>query len=96
MADNLRAKGLTEGITITSRYEDCNGESYETAWMINSLLSEGSGYSEYKGYEDQVQAPEDQSRALEWAAGDIRQVISHRYEDARVSTETARRQGVPG
>jgi hypothetical protein len=30
VVDNLRAKGLTQGITITSRYEDRNGESYET------------------------------------------------------------------
>src|SRR3712207_8170090 len=62
---NLRDKGLTEGITITSKYEDRNGESYQTEWTINPLLLEGSGYSEYKGYEDQVQALEDQARALE-------------------------------
>jgi hypothetical protein len=65
VVQNLRAKGLTEGITITSKYEDRNGESYETEWTINPLLLEGSGYSEYKGYEDEVQAFEDQARALE-------------------------------
>jgi hypothetical protein len=64
VVQNLRAKGLTEGITITSKYEDRKGESYETKWTIDPLLLEGSGYSEYKGYEDQVQAPEDQPRAL--------------------------------
>ena len=30
VVQNLRDKGLTEGITITSRYEDRQGESYET------------------------------------------------------------------
>src|SRR5215210_6874452 len=68
---NLRDKGLTEGITITSHYEDRQGESYETAWTINPLLLEGSGYSDYKGYEDEVQAQEDQARALEKISRDI-------------------------
>ena len=68
---NLRAKGLTEGITITSHYEDRNGEPYETAWTINPLLLEGSGYSDYKGYDDEVQAVQDQARALEKIAEDI-------------------------
>jgi hypothetical protein len=54
VVQSLRNKGLTEGITITSKYEDRNGESYETEWTINPLLLEGSGYSDYKGYEDQV------------------------------------------
>jgi hypothetical protein len=71
VVENLRAKGLTEGITITSKYEDRNGEYYETEWTINPLLLEGSGYSEYKGYEDEVQALEDQARALEKMSKDI-------------------------
>jgi hypothetical protein len=71
---NLRAKGLTQGITITSRYEGRNGESYETEWTINPLLLEGSGYSEYKGYEDEVQALEDQARAMEKISEDVQQV----------------------
>ena len=74
VVQNLKEKGLTEGITITSRYEDRNGESYETEWTINPLLLEGSGYSEYKGYEDQVQALEDQARALEKISEDIKEV----------------------
>jgi hypothetical protein len=96
VVQNLRAKGLMEGITITSRYEDRNGESYETAWTINPLLLEGSGYSEYKGYEDEVQALEDQARALERIAGDIRQAISHRHEDERESAGTASQQDTTG
>jgi hypothetical protein len=61
----LREKGLMEGVTITSYYEDRQGEGYETEWTINPLLLEGSGYSHYKGYEDEVQALEDQARAME-------------------------------
>src|SRR5215208_8129465 len=68
---NLRDKGLTEGITITSKYEDRQGERYETEWTINPLLLEGSGYSDYKGYEDEVQALQDQARAMERIAEDI-------------------------
>jgi hypothetical protein len=74
VVQHLRDKGLTQGITITSKYEDRNGESYETAWTMNPLLLEGSGYSEYKGYEDQVQALEDQARALERISEDIKEV----------------------
>ena len=80
VVQNLRDKGLTEGITITSKYEGRNGESYETERTINPLLLEGSGYSQYKGYEDQVQALEDQARALERIAEDIREATHHRYE----------------
>jgi hypothetical protein len=71
---NLRDKGLTEGITITSHYEDRNGEPYQTAWTINPLLLEGSGYSDYKGYEDEVQAQEDQARALEKISQDLEEL----------------------
>ncbi len=74
VVQNLRDKGLMEGITITSKYEGRNGDSYETSWTINPLLLEGSGYSEYKGYEDQVQAQEDQARALEKISKDIKEV----------------------
>jgi hypothetical protein len=81
---NLREKGLTGGITITSHYEDRQGERYETAWTINPLLLEGSGYSDYKGYEDEVQALEDQARALEKISQDLEEVkgaIDHRREE---------------
>ena len=71
VVENMRAKGLTDGITITSYYEDRNGESYETEWTINPLLLEGSGYSDYKGYEDEVQALQDQAMALEKISQDL-------------------------
>jgi hypothetical protein len=57
---------------------------------------EGSGYSEYKGYEDEVQALEDQARALERIADDIRQAINRRQEDGAGSAETTRQQGASG
>jgi hypothetical protein len=78
---NLRAKGLTDGITITSNYEDRNGEPYQTTWTINPLLLEGSGYSDYKGYDDEVQAVQDQARALEKISEDLeelKQTMDHR------------------
>jgi hypothetical protein len=81
---NLREKGLTDGITITSHYEDRQGERYETAWTINPLLLEGSGYSDYKGYEDEVQALQDQARALETIShdlGEVKEAINHRREE---------------
>jgi hypothetical protein len=96
VVQNLRDKGLTEGITITSRYEDRQGESYETEWTINPLLLEGSGYSEYKGYEDEVQALEDQARALERIAKDIRQAVDQRHEDGRESAAMTRQQNATG
>jgi hypothetical protein len=71
---NLRDKGLTNGITITSYYEDRQGESYQTSWTINPLLLEGSGYSDYKGYEDEVQALQDQARALEKISQDLEEI----------------------
>jgi hypothetical protein len=74
VVQNLRDKGLTKGITITSYYEDRNGERYETEWTINPLLLEGSGYSDYKGYEDEVQALQDQARAMERISEDLREL----------------------
>ena len=83
VVQNLRDRGLTEGITITSYYEDRQGESYQTTWTINPLLLEGSGYSDYKGYEDEVQALQDQARALEKISQDldeVKEAINHRRD----------------
>jgi hypothetical protein len=74
VVQNLRDKGLTQGITITSKYEDRNGEPYETEWTINPLLLEGSGYSDYKGYEDEVQALQDQARAMEKISEELKEL----------------------
>jgi hypothetical protein len=81
---NLKDKGLTEGITITSNYEDRQGERYETKWTINPLLLEGSGYFDYKGYEDEVQALEDQARALERISEEVAELkvaMGRNYEE---------------
>ena len=82
VVQTLRKRGLMEGITITSRYKDLQGESYETAWTINPLLLEGSGYSEYKGYEDEVQALEDQARALEKISEEVGKAAGHLRAEA--------------
>jgi hypothetical protein len=92
----LRDKGLTEGITITSRYEDRQGEYYETEWTINPLLLEGSGYSDYKGYEDEVQALEGQARALEKISEDIREAINQLHEERSEYRETAPQRDATG
>ena len=81
----LREKGLTQGVTITSKYKDLQGESYQTEWTINPLLLEGSGCSDYKGYEDQVQALEDQARAMEKISEDIKAAVDRLQE--RVSKD---------
>jgi len=60
------------------------------------MLLEGSGYAEYKGYEDEVQALEDQARALERIADDIRQAINRRQQDGGGSAETTRQQEASG
>jgi hypothetical protein len=77
---DLREKGLTEGITITSYYEDRQGEHYENTWTINPLLLKGSGYSESKGYEDEVQALEKISKGLD----EIKETMNERH-DGQVS-----------
>ena len=84
VVQNLRDKGLTKGITITSKYEDRNGEPYETEWTINPLLLEGSGYSDYKGYEDEVQALQDQARAMEKISEtleEFKEAVNRRYQE---------------
>jgi hypothetical protein len=47
-------------------------------------LLEGSGYSDYKGYEDEVQALEYQARALEKISRDLeeaKEAMYHRREE---------------
>lgn len=74
----LKNRDLQTGITITSYYEDLQGESYTTVWTINPLLLEGSGYFDYKNFEDQVQAGEDQARALERIADGVEEATGRR------------------
>ena len=47
-------------------------------------MLEGSGYSDYKGYEDEVQALEDQARALEKISRDLqeaKEAMNYRREE---------------
>jgi hypothetical protein len=89
VVQSLKEKGLTDGITITSRYQDRQGQSYETEWTINPLLLEGSGYSDYKGYEDEVKALEDQARSLKKISSDVEEIkrsLCHREEEVPEGT----------
>jgi hypothetical protein len=88
VVQTLRDQGLTQGISITSRYRDMQGETYKTEWTINPLLLEGSGYSDYKGYEDEVQALEDEARATEKVVSEL--------EGIRKSLENGRREAGTG
>ena len=74
----LKDRDLQTGITTTSYYQDLQGESYKTEWTINPLLLEGSGYFDYKNFEDQVQAAEDQARALERISECVEQAVKQR------------------
>lgn len=76
--ETLKKRDLETGITITSYYEDLQGESYGTEWTINPLLLEGSGYFDYKNFEDQVQAMEDQARALERISESVEKAVERR------------------
>ena len=38
---------------------------------LRAVLSDDSGYSDYKGYEDEVQALQDQARAMEKISEDL-------------------------
>lgn len=52
----LRRKGLENGISVTTRYKDLAGESYESQWTLDPLLFEGSGLENSKGMNDLVDA----------------------------------------
>lgn len=60
----LKNKGLRNGITVSVKYKDLRGKAYSTKWTINPLILEGSGYADYREFEDLV-------RALEKISSDI-------------------------
>jgi hypothetical protein len=60
----LKKKGLKNGISVTVKYKDLRGKAYSTQWTINPLILEGSGYADYREFEDLV-------RALEKISSDI-------------------------
>ncbi|HEX2741487.1 MAG TPA: hypothetical protein VHM69_13665 [Rubrobacter sp.] len=61
----LKKKGLRNGITVTVKYKDLRGKAYITRWTINPLILEGSGYADYREFEDLVRALEKISRDIE-------------------------------
>ena len=61
----LKEKGLRNGITVTVKYKDLRGKAYTTRWTINPLILEGSGYADYREFEDLVRALEKISRDIE-------------------------------
>lgn len=83
----LKEKGLRRGITVTARYTDTRGKPYSTQWTLNPLVLEGSGYADYREFEDQVRALERISRDLEG----IREALSSH----RAPPETANQDGDP-
>ena len=61
----LKKKGLRNGITVTVKYKDLRGKAYTTRWTINPLILEGSGYADYREFEDLVRALEKISKDIE-------------------------------
>ncbi|HET7272091.1 MAG TPA: hypothetical protein VFI90_13520 [Rubrobacter sp.] len=61
----LKEKGLKNGITVTVKYKDLRGKAYSTPWTINPLILEGSGYADYREFEDLVRALEKISTDIE-------------------------------
>ena len=64
MLGALRDKGLEEGISVTTRYKDLAGESYETEWNLNPFIYQDDRYIYNKDIPDLVEgversAPED-------------------------------------
>ena len=54
----LREKGLEDGISVTTRYEDLAGDSYETKWHINPFIYEHRRYVRRRDIGDLVEAVE--------------------------------------
>jgi hypothetical protein len=78
---SLRGKGLDRGISVTVKYRDLTGESYETQWTINPLFYEGNRHVPREGLGDVVSAleklHEDLSREAEGSPeGNARPVAS--------------------
>ncbi|MBA3390108.1 MAG: hypothetical protein M3397_09260 [Actinomycetota bacterium] len=67
----LRNKGLSEGITITSRYKSLAGKSYETRWTINPLRLSGTPHVKRRG-ENEI------AKAVESISKDLHRVVSLR------------------
>lgn len=88
----LRESGLQDGVTVTVRYRDLAGGSYEDTWNINPLLYEEEpvGVGGHKGMSDLVEA-------VEKLSADVERIS--RSDDASVQgsrAETSWEQAKPG
>ena len=57
----LREKGLKEGISVTTRYKDLAGYSYNTEWHLNPFIYEHRRYVTRRDMGDLVEAVENLS-----------------------------------
>jgi hypothetical protein len=61
----MRQRGLEDGITVTTRYRDLAGESYESEWKLEPLRFENSGLERSRDMSDLVRAVEGLSSDLQ-------------------------------
>ena len=66
----LEEKGLEGGISVTIRYEDLAGESYESEWRLNPYIYRDGRYVQRKGVADVA-------RSLEKLSGELRTFLKH-------------------
>ncbi len=55
---HLRDKGLEEGVSVTTRYKDLAGYSYEADWHLNPFIYEDRRYVTRRDIGDLVEAVE--------------------------------------
>lgn len=55
---HMRQRGLTEGIDVTTRYQDLAGEYYETTWKLNPFIYSDTRWVYHRGIADLVEAVE--------------------------------------
>jgi hypothetical protein len=55
---HLREKGLEEGVSVTTRYKDLAGYSYETEWKLNPFIYEHRRYIQHRDIGDLVDVVE--------------------------------------
>jgi hypothetical protein len=76
----LEEKGLEEGISVTTRYKDLAGESYETTWNLNPAIYRDGRYVQSKGIQDVA-------RSLEEISGDLKTLLPGRREEVSDGTQ---------
>jgi hypothetical protein len=55
---HLRQQGIEEAISVTTRYKDLAGYSYETEWQLNPFIYEHHRYVQHRGIGDLVDVVE--------------------------------------